>query len=77
VKRDVIEETLNNDLIRKFGFSLTMVDKKAALICHGCEQEFRELQEKLQEYVYKEEREFFHTRKGDGQDGKNNGAKNE
>lgn len=61
VERDVTGETLNDDMLRKFGFTYMVVNKQTKLICHGCEKEFRTLQASLKEYTYKAECEFFNT----------------
>jgi len=73
--QDVTGDALNDDVIRKFGFTYMVVKGKTLLICHPCEKEFRELKEKLEVYVHKAECEFFDTC-GKDKDGNNNGAKN-
>ena len=53
------DQTLNNDLVRKFGFGYTHDGKTNVLICNQCEKQFRELQEKLEGLVRTETCSFF------------------
>lgn len=79
VERDVTGEALNDDMIRKFGFSYMIVKKKPALICNDCERAFKDLQDKLQDYVDKAECNFFDTCGEEKENGRNidGGTKNE
>ena len=59
VSHDMTDRTLNNDLVRKFGFSYTHDGKTNVLICNQCEKQFKELQEKLEGIVKIEMCSFF------------------
>lgn len=59
VSHDMTDQTLNNDLVRKFGFGYTHNGKTNVLICNQCEKQFRELKEKLEGLVRTETCSFF------------------
>jgi hypothetical protein len=72
VSHDMTDQTLNNDLVRKFGFSYIHNGKKNALICTQCEKSFKELQERLEGLVKTETCSFFSDcgKEEDGDKGK-------
>jgi len=77
VEQDVTGDSLNDDMLRKFGFTYMVVNKKMSLICNSCEKGFRELQEKLKEDAYKAECEYFNTcQERKGKDGNIYGTEN-
>lgn len=59
VSHDMTDRTLNNDLVRKFGFSYIHSGKINVLICNQCEKLFNELREKLDGVVRTELCSFF------------------
>jgi len=59
VSHDMTDKTLNNDLVRKFGFSYAHDGKTNVLICTQCEKSFRELQDRLEGLVKIETCSFF------------------
>jgi len=59
VSHDMTDKTLNNDLVRQFGFGYTHDGKTNVLICNQCEKLFKDLQDKLEGLVKMEICSFF------------------
>ena len=59
VSHDMTDKTLNNDLVRQFGFGYTHDGKTNVLICNQCEKLFKDLQDKLEGLVKMEVCSFF------------------
>lgn len=59
VSSDMTDQILDNDLVRKFGFSYINSGKVNVLICNDCEKLFKDLQDKLHGLVKIELCGFF------------------
>ena len=77
VSHDMTDQTLNNDLVRKFGFSYTHNGKRNVLLCTQCEKLLRELKVKLDGIIKTETCSFFEDCGKDGEDGDKGKPKDE
>jgi len=77
VSHDMTDQTLNNDLVRKFGFGYTHDGKTNVLICNQCEKLFKELKDKLSVLVQTETCSFFDKCGKEGKNGNKGKPKNE
>jgi hypothetical protein len=59
VSHDMTNQTINDDLVRKFGFSYLHDGKTNVLICNECENLYKELQGRLDNIVKSEVCGFF------------------
>jgi len=76
VSHDMTNQTLSNELVRKFGFIYAHNGKTNVLICYECEKLFRGLQEKLESTVKLEICSFFDNCGKEGKDGNTGSPKN-
>ena len=59
--QDMTNTTLNNDIIRKLGFSYANDGKKNIVICNDCGRQYKDLQERLEDLVKVEMCDFFNN----------------
>ena len=64
VSRDIMGETLNNDIIRKFGFYNAHNGKNNVLLCCECKNGLKELKDQLEKYVKNETCSYFDNCEG-------------
>ena len=70
-------QTLSNDLVRKFGFTYAHNGKTNILICLDCERLYKDLQDKIASEVENKLCEFFDDcAERKGQDGNRGKPKN-
>ena len=75
VSHDMTNQTLSNDLVRKFGFTYAHNGKTNVVICVDCGKEFSELQERLEATTRKELCGFFENCGEDKDNGDIRGTK--
>ena len=73
VSHDMTNQTLSNDLVRKFGYAYAHTGKTNTLICQDCERLFRELKDTLEDKVAREVCSFFGNCQGKGNGNGNTG----
>ena len=59
VSHDMTNQTLNDDLIRKFGFNYAHNGKTNIIICNNCERLYSDLRNRLNKHVKLEICSFF------------------
>lgn len=59
ISKDMTNRTLNNELIRKFGFNYTHNGRTNVILCNGCEKLYSELKGRLEESARIEMCDFF------------------
>jgi len=76
VSHDITNERLNEDMIRKFGFSYVHTGKKNVLICQDCEGLHKEVKAKLEGIMKTELCNFFTDCEKEGKNGENGRTNN-
>ena len=73
VSHDMTNQTLSNELVRKFGFAYAHDGKTNVLICFDCERSLKDLKERLSTQTKTELYSFFKDcgkEEGNGHKGK-------
>lgn len=76
VSQDMTNSTLNNELVRKFGFVYTHNGKTNVLLCMDCEKLYRDLKGRLESHFKVELCSFFDNCGKEGKDGNDGDPKN-
>ena len=76
VSHDMTNQTLNDDLVRKFGFSYAHDGNTNVLICTDCEKKFNDLKVKLNNLLSEQVCGFFDNCGEEKEDGKYRGPNN-
>jgi len=76
VSHNMTNQTLSDDLVRKFGFIYSHDGKTNVLICNECEKLFIELQGRMDKIVKLEVCSFFDNCGKEEENGNRDGTKN-
>lgn len=69
VSHDMTNQTLNNELVRKFGFGYAHDGKTNVLLCQDCERSFKDLQDTIEDKARIELCSFFDNCEKEGKNG--------